>query len=72
MLKTFISSLRQNYEFSWVIESQNVSAPIWHHEIQPFEFETRREAKSAKLQHHIITQILLIFSNTYTIKLFKI
>jgi len=40
---------------------------------EPFEFETKKEAKLAKLQHHTITQILLIlFKYIYTIKLFKI
>jgi hypothetical protein len=73
VLKTFISILKQNCEFPWVIENQNISIPIWHQGIQPFKFETRREGKLAKLQHHINTQILLIFFKyIYTIKLFKI
>jgi hypothetical protein len=43
-----------------------------HQDSQPFEFETRIMAKLAKLQHHIITQILLIlFKYIYTIKILK-
>jgi hypothetical protein len=50
----------------------NVSAPIWHQETQPFEFETRSEAKLAKLQHHTITQIFInIFSIYIQYKTFK-
>jgi hypothetical protein len=72
MFKTFISTVRQDYEFSWVIESWNVSAPIWHEETQPFEFEIKREVKLAKLQHHTITQSLLIlFKYIHTINFLK-
>jgi len=40
---------------------------------QPFEFETRKETKLMKLQHHIITQILLkLLKYIYTIKLFNL
>jgi hypothetical protein len=28
MFKTLISTLKQDYEFSWVIESQNVNVPL--------------------------------------------
>jgi hypothetical protein len=45
-----------------MIESQNVSVPISHQKIQPFEFETRREAKLTKLQHYHTN-----FTNTFQI-----
>jgi hypothetical protein len=47
--------------------------PSKHQKTQPFEFETRRKAKLVKLQHHTITQILLIvFKYIYTTEFLKI
>ncbi len=62
-LNKFISNPRKTYEFSWVIESQMLMLP-WMTSKDSTLWISNKENEAnptmPKLQHHTITQILLI------------
>jgi hypothetical protein len=73
LCKKLISILRQDYEFSWMIESQMLVLPLATSKDSTIWIWSKKKGEIGKITTHTITQILLVFFKyMYTIKNFKI